>query len=176
MKYTGINKTTDYCCPDYLSGNLITIYFCNNISNSITKRKNENRTCFNYPINAYHFISHRICCCPTCKIKYRKKYNIHIFQEYLEISWTYEDIQPTIKSVIESDLNLVIPPESELREIFEALDVGDFSAIKQEAQRIQQLAPQYQSFAMRLLALTRTFDEQEILNLLKQSANSEHSV
>ncbi|OYQ66496.1 hypothetical protein B9G53_04050 [Pseudanabaena sp. SR411] len=97
-------------------------------------------------------------------------------QEYLEISWTYEDVQPTIKSVIESDLNLVIPPESELREIFEALDVGDFSAIKQEAQRIQQLAPQYQSFAMRLLALTRTFDEQEILNLLKQSANSEHSV
>lgn len=92
-------------------------------------------------------------------------------KKHLHLSWIYkglQDIQATIKPVTNREQDLIIPPDSELRKTFEALDVGDFSTIKQEAERIKQLNPQYQNFANRLLILTKTFDEQGILNLLQE--------
>ncbi|MBE9176640.1 hypothetical protein IQ225_17365, partial [Synechocystis salina LEGE 06155] len=53
----------------------------------------------------------------------------------------------------------------------EALEVGDFAAIEQEAQRIGRLDPQYQGFAYQLLNLAQAFDEQSILKLI-QALNS----
>ena len=94
-------------------------------------------------------------------------------EQYLQLSWLYEDIQPTVvKPIINHDQPFVKPPESELRQIFAALDVGDFSTIKEEVQRIIQLAPQYQSFGNRLLDLINNFDEQGILKLLQETVNN----
>ncbi|MBD2179170.1 PAS domain S-box protein [Pseudanabaena sp. FACHB-1998] len=96
-------------------------------------------------------------------------------QEHLQLSWIYEDLLPPIKSVTNSDDRLVIPIESELEEIFKALEVGDFSAIEQESRRISQLDPQYQGFADRLLALVKDFDEQAIIQLLQDLTNNRSS-
>lgn len=96
-------------------------------------------------------------------------------QEHLQLSWIYEDALTPIKSVPNRDDLLVIPVASELEKVFEALDVGDFSAIEQEARRIRQLDPQYQGFANRLLALVQAFDEQAIIQLLKGVTNNRSS-
>lgn len=96
-------------------------------------------------------------------------------QEHLQLVWIYEDSLPPIKSVTNGGDRLVIPIDSELSKVFEALDVGDFSAIEQESRRISQLDPQYQGFANRLLNLAQTFDEQAILQLL-QDITSDRSI
>ena len=69
---------------------------------------------------------------------------------------------------------LIIPPFTELAAILSALGVGDFEVIAQEAQRISQLDPQYQSFADRLLSLVQAFDEPNIFKLLQSRSDSYH--
>ena len=96
-------------------------------------------------------------------------------QEHLQLSWIYEDSLPPIKFVTNGGDRLVIPIDSELEKVFEALDVGDFRVIEQESRRISQLDPQYQGFAHRLLALAQAFDEQAILQLL-QNMTSDRSI
>ncbi|GBO52020.1 hypothetical protein APA_4325 [Pseudanabaena sp. lw0831] len=92
-------------------------------------------------------------------------------KEHLQLSWICEHSLTMLNPVVNSDDHLVIPPNAELGEIFKALDVGDFNAIEQEAQRISQLDPQYQGFAYRLLDLAQAFDEQSILKLLGLTQN-----
>jgi len=96
---------------------------------------------------------------------------LHKLQEYLQLSWIFEDSLTPIKSVTNGGEILVRPEVSELEQVFEALAVGDFSAIEQESRRISQLDPQYQGFANRLLSLAQTFDEQAILQLLQDNTS-----
>lgn len=87
-------------------------------------------------------------------------------KKYLQLTWIYEPELSVISASDRQDSQIVIPPDSELKAIFEALDVGDFNAIEQEAQRINQLAPEYQSFANKLRNFAQFFDEHSILRLL----------
>ena len=87
-------------------------------------------------------------------------------KKYLQLTWIYEPVLSVISAFHREDSQIVIPPDSELKAIFEAVDVGDFDEIEQEAQRINQLAPEYQSFANKLRHFAQFFDEHSILRLL----------
>jgi PAS domain S-box-containing protein len=92
-------------------------------------------------------------------------------QEYLHLSWIYDKSILGSTSVAMANEHIVTPPYPELNTIQSALEVGDFAAIAQEAQRISQLDPQYQGFADRLLSLVQAFDEQSIFKLLQSSSD-----
>jgi PAS domain S-box-containing protein len=95
-------------------------------------------------------------------------------QEYLHLSWIYNQSAPKQTSDTMAEQLLIIPPFTELAAILSALGVGDFEVIAQEAQRISQLDPQYQSFADRLLSLVQAFDEPNIFKLLQSRSDSYH--
>ncbi|MBD2188462.1 PAS domain S-box protein [Pseudanabaena mucicola] len=87
-------------------------------------------------------------------------------QQYLNLSWIYQDSLATTTAVV-SDDPLVMPPQSELTKIHEALELGDFSAIIEIAQIIRDLNPQYQNFANQLLSMAQAFDEGSISKLIE---------
>ena len=93
------------------------------------------------------------------------------FQEYLHLSWIYDQSAPKQVSVAMAEQILVTPPLAELATILSALEVGDFEAIAQEAQRISQLDRQYQDFADRLISLAQAFDEPSIFKLVQLSSD-----
>lgn len=92
--------------------------------------------------------------------------------QHLHLSWVYVDNSPNSPF---SDLDSqdpskqIIPPVQELTATYNALEVGDFKAIEQEAQRISQLDSQYQWFANQLITLAQSFDETSILQLINSS-------
>ncbi|MEE3720009.1 PAS domain S-box protein [Tumidithrix elongata RA019] len=91
-------------------------------------------------------------------------------KQYLHLDWIYaKSLSDTRSPDIKFDQtpsDRKIPPVQELITIQEALEVGDFQAIEQEAERIKRLDPQYQWFSVRLVELTQSFDEKGILQLI----------
>jgi DNA-binding response OmpR family regulator len=86
-------------------------------------------------------------------------------QQYLNLSWIYQDFVGSTIEVI-SDDSLVMPPQSELTKIYQALELGDFSAIVETAQFISNLDPKYQNFTNQLLSMANAFDEERIHKLI----------
>ncbi len=96
-------------------------------------------------------------------------------QEHLQFTWIFKEApQPKPQAAFNDGDHLIFLPVSELDPTFEALEVGDFAAIEQEAQRIGQLDPQYQGFANQLLNLAQMFDEQSILKLIQTLNPNQH--
>ena len=94
-------------------------------------------------------------------------------QEYLHISWIRKGetaiAEPSLEPVNEL---LLLPMSSDIEAIKLALAIGDFGGIEQIAQKIIQTDTQYQYFVDKLLALARSFDEQNILKLIESGYNS----
>jgi hypothetical protein len=61
---------------------------------------------------------------------------------------------------------MVVPPISELITVKEALEIGDFETIEQEAERIKGLDESYANFALKMLEMAQEFDEEAIINLI----------
>ena len=87
-------------------------------------------------------------------------------QGFLQLHWTYENSQE-ISLQKPTDSPIIIPPQSQLITVFEALEIGDFDLIKQEAKRIQEITPQYLSFAKKLLEFAQEFQEEKIIQLIE---------
>ncbi len=97
--------------------------------------------------------------------------------QHLNLSWIYAESLPSPPSpdLYNADPHQTIPPDRELTIIRNALEVGDFKAIKQEAQRIAQLDTQYQWFVNHLVTLAQDFDETSILQLINSKNGQEKS-
>lgn len=87
-------------------------------------------------------------------------------QKYLKLEWVYES-QPQMEVVENAEMELVAPPEEVLLRIYEAVEIGDFQAIEQEANDLKNLDPRYQAFADRILELVANFEYTEILKLVE---------
>ncbi len=87
-------------------------------------------------------------------------------QSCLGIVWITESLDASIANEQKGG-EIIAPPPSELRELYQAAQIGDIAGVEEEATRIQQLAPQYVAFANKLLQLAQEFEEQEILKLVE---------
>ncbi|MBD2188461.1 PAS domain S-box protein [Pseudanabaena mucicola] len=88
-------------------------------------------------------------------------------QEYLQISWIWKETTAAETSLETDNKLLLLPPSSDIEAIKLALDIGDFGGIEQIAQKIIQTDTQYQYFVDKLLVFARSFDEQNILQLIE---------
>ncbi|EAW36480.1 PAS domain S-box protein [Lyngbya sp. PCC 8106] len=96
---------------------------------------------------------------------------LETLQTLLQISWIYEDNEiPTGMSYsakYDKNVDVLLPDNSELIAVKEALEIGDFETIEQEAERLKSLDQSYIGFAVKLLEMAQEFDEEGIINLIK---------
>jgi signal transduction histidine kinase/DNA-binding NarL/FixJ family response regulator len=91
-------------------------------------------------------------------------------QEHLQLQWIYDETQPETEQPDASSADgedFAIPPAEELTALYAAAQGGFMSDVQQEANRLKQLAPEYITFANRVLELSQQFDDEGILNLMK---------
>jgi signal transduction histidine kinase/CheY-like chemotaxis protein len=89
-------------------------------------------------------------------------------QRLLKLQWIYETepdtTQPTVSNADQVDL--IMPPTTELAVLYQAAQDGFMADIQQEANRIKQLSPKYVAFANKVLELSQQFDDEGILKLI----------
>ena len=95
---------------------------------------------------------------------------LETLQVLLKISWIYEETEVqngvSYAAKYHNSADMVVPPISELITVKEALEIGDFETIEQEAERIKGLDESYASFALKMLEMAQEFDEEAIINLI----------
>jgi signal transduction histidine kinase len=62
---------------------------------------------------------------------------------------------------------IVMPPATELLQLYQAAQIGHIERVNQEAQRLQMLSPRYAAFATKVLALAAQFDDDSIIRLVE---------
>lgn len=90
-------------------------------------------------------------------------------QRHLELQWIYETQPEATESAIgkADEVSMVIPPATEIAALYVAAQGGFMTDIQQEANRLKQLAPEYTTFANRVLELSQKFDDEAILRLIE---------
>jgi PAS domain S-box-containing protein len=88
-------------------------------------------------------------------------------QSCLGVVWITESTNNPIPNPEKTE-PLIAPPPSELVTLYQAAQIGDIEGVEVEATRLRQLAPQYVTFANKLLQLAQEFEEQKILKLVEQ--------
>lgn len=88
--------------------------------------------------------------------------------ELLNLSWV-QSSQEDNREEIQQLSAIVVPPAVELSKIEEALELGDFNTISEEAERLKALDSKYLGFSHQLLMLSQEFADQEISQLLHLS-------
>ena len=99
---------------------------------------------------------------------------LEILRIYLQIEWIYDRPAEVNKqrTGFTNELNgqngeLVIPPSTELVEMFNAARIGDIEVVEQEANKLKEIDGNYIPFANKILQFTQNFEEQELLAFLK---------
>ncbi len=99
---------------------------------------------------------------------------IKTLQKLLKLSWVYEDDESVSSAIFLTEessdpAEIILPQDSELTAIQEALEIGDFETIELEAKRLQKLDERYLSFGNQIWTMAQEFDEEGILKLLNHS-------
>ncbi|HEY9598245.1 MAG TPA: response regulator, partial [Cyanophyceae cyanobacterium] len=94
-------------------------------------------------------------------------------QALLKLSWIYQHCnEPLLHPVPDelepsvSSLAMIVPPLEELVALYQATQIGDVDSAEQEAIRLQQLNPDYEVFAARILKFAYDFDCESITKLI----------
>lgn len=88
-------------------------------------------------------------------------------QRYLDLEWHYDGCAAELSPATGP---LMKPPPEELAAVDQALRVGDYRCLREEAERLQQ-QPEYAQFAERLMQLVVKFDERAIAELLATASD-----
>jgi len=89
-----------------------------------------------------------------------------LLKEFLGLEWEYvEAVTPEREG---SAKILIPPPREDLAVLLDLARMGDMTAIMEHAERIRSLGEEFIPFAERLRALAERFEEQQILNLIRQ--------
>jgi len=94
---------------------------------------------------------------------------IALFQklrQYLNLEWLYEE-QTTDNQLYKDNLELILPPPTELETLYELVMKGNFKGIIKQAASISQIDQKYIPFAKQLHQLAKEFQDQEILALIQ---------
>ncbi|MDB9314463.1 response regulator [Spirulina sp. CS-785/01] len=89
-------------------------------------------------------------------------------QKYLKLEWVYEKTETKLTEREDVTAAFIPPPDESLRLLYEAVKIGDFEAIENQAEAIKQRDSQYTIFCDRILQLTSEFDETGLTKLLQE--------
>ncbi len=95
-----------------------------------------------------------------------------LLEKHLKLEWLEQVIKEEKLMQEKEEEILIFPSEIELNLIAQAAEIGDFEEIKRQAQLLKKLNSQYISFANKLLELTKTYEDLEILALINNSAKN----
>jgi CheY-like chemotaxis protein len=92
---------------------------------------------------------------------------INKLNKYLILSWIYESQhEAQAEESFGGALTMVMPPVEELALLYESAQIGYVGVVQQEAMRIKQLAPEYATFATKVLEFAEEFEYEEIMKLV----------
>lgn len=89
-------------------------------------------------------------------------------QQLLHLQWIYQPADQISEIAAQpAETELIIPPAAELEDLYEAVKRCRVVTIQAEAQRLQQINPQYSAFASKVLALVDEFEIDAIAQLMQ---------
>ncbi len=91
----------------------------------------------------------------------------NLLANHLQLTWNYEEVEAV------NQPKIIFPPTTELEKIYQASRIGDVDMIINEANRLEQLNPEYQSFATRLIDFAEDFDDTGIIKFLESIMRSQ---
>ncbi|MEH2277731.1 MAG: ATP-binding protein [Nostoc sp.] len=91
-------------------------------------------------------------------------------QYYLNLTWIYEEKNKFLESIIPLE-EMIFPPEEQLINLYKAAQTGYIQEIQYEADYIKSLDKKYTTFANKILKLAEDFDDEAIVNLIKNKFN-----
>jgi CheY-like chemotaxis protein len=95
-------------------------------------------------------------------------------ETHLELEWIYEEIVspvetgPLTLAGIDTGQDFVFPPSSEIRELYELAECGDFVGLEKQLNRIDQMDESYAAFVVVLRELASTFRWDEVCELIEK--------
>ncbi|NDJ25434.1 response regulator [Nostoc sp. B(2019)] len=88
-------------------------------------------------------------------------------QHYLSLTWIYEAENKLLESIVSLE-EMIFPPSEQLINLYKAAKTGYIQDIQEEANYIiNNLNPKYTAFAQKILDLAEDFDDEAIVNLIK---------
>ncbi|MEH1834406.1 MAG: ATP-binding protein [Nostoc sp.] len=91
-------------------------------------------------------------------------------QHYLNLTWIYEVENEFLETTIPLE-EMIFPPLEQLVNLYKAAKTGYIQDIQYEADHIKNLDQKYASFANKILKLAEEFDDEAIVNLIKNEFN-----
>ena len=91
-------------------------------------------------------------------------------QHYLNLTWIYEVENQILESTITLE-EMIFPPSEQLINLYKAAKIGYIQDIQYEANYIKNLDQKYATFANKILKLAEDFDDEAIVNLIKNEFN-----
>ncbi|HIK12232.1 MAG TPA: response regulator [Oscillatoriaceae cyanobacterium M33_DOE_052] len=90
-----------------------------------------------------------------------------MLQKNLQLTWVYEAGElGDIELQSGKDIDLILPPDTELMTLYRAATIGDIEAVEIEAERIKSLDNNYKNFAAQVLEMANQFDAEKIRKLV----------
>ncbi|MEH1837669.1 MAG: ATP-binding protein [Nostoc sp.] len=87
-------------------------------------------------------------------------------QHYLNLTWIYEVENQILEITIPLE-EMIFPPSEQLVNLYKAARTGYIQDIQEEADHIKKLDHKYTVFANKILKLAEEFEDEEIVNLIK---------
>lgn len=87
---------------------------------------------------------------------------------FLNLTWMREasEVETQVENFVD-EADIILPPQQELLELYNAAQIGHIERIKQEAIRLRSLGAQYTAFVNKVLTLADQFDDVEIIRLIE---------
>lgn len=102
----------------------------------------------------------------------------NLLETYLGLIWQYQELAPLIKpqkqNWIEQPTELIPPPAEELAILLRLATIGDMGGLRKQAAHLKTLNQDFIPFADTLEKLVKTFQEQQILDLLYHFQDTNH--
>ena len=96
---------------------------------------------------------------------------IAILEQHLQITWqrAQAPARQVSRPQFSGDIQCAhkVPPPAELHALLKAAKAGYIAEIKDEAQRLRQLDPDYEPFAHHILELATDFEDESIVTLVE---------
>ncbi|MEM7346672.1 MAG: response regulator, partial [Chloroflexota bacterium] len=96
---------------------------------------------------------------------------LHLLEEHLELTWLYETETQRQTSMNVSTAQLILPPETILRELYTLIDTGHIRKAEKQITDLQVIHPEYGLFLYELNELTAQFEEDEAKALINRYLN-----
>ncbi len=86
---------------------------------------------------------------------------LNLLATHLQLTWNYEEVEAV------NEQKMIFPSAPELEQIYQASRIGDMDMVLNEANRLEQLNPDYKPFVTRLIDLANEFDDTGIMEFIK---------